>query len=307
MPANLHLSSPESATTPTVEPPQTLEVTVLLAGGHQQTLSLPVDSPLPRQLLGILSEPTERRAQILFQIPIKSEQAMLCFPGDRLAGVITEPPLALRKSSPDNAAPNSAQSPGGIIQSGYVQIDNFLQPDQVKALLEYTLSQEAAFTSSSTSTDEADYRKSLVLYSFPEVSSGFIQRLQPIIPQVADKLGLPPFPISQIESQMTAHNDGHYYQLHNDNGSPDTATRRLTYVYYFRQEPNAFSGGELRLFDSKLENNFFVKADSFKTIEPRHNSIIFFPSYCMHEVLPIQCPSRKFADSRFTINGWVRD
>ena len=306
MPANLHLSSPKPVSTATVESPQTLEVTVLLEGGHQQTLTLPVNSPLPRQLLGILSEPTERRAQILFQIPIKSEQAMLCFPGDRLAGVITEPPLALKKPASNDASPNGSQSQGEIIQSGYVQIDNFLEPDQVKALLEYTLNQEAAFTSSSTSTDEADYRKSLVLYSFPEVSSGFIQRLQPLIPQVADKLGIPPFPISQIESQMTAHNDGHYYQLHNDNGSPDSATRRLTYVYYFRQGPNSFSGGELRLYDSKLENNFLVKADSFKTVEPRHNSIIFFPSYCMHEVLPIQCPSRKFVDSRFTINGWIR-
>ncbi len=118
---------------------------------------------------------------------------------------------------------------------------------------------------------------------------------------------MPSFPISQIETQLTAHSDGHYYQIHNDNGSSDTANRKLTYVYYYRQEANSFSGGELRLYDSKLENNYLVKADSFKDIEPRHNSIIFFPSYCMHEVLPIHCPSRKFVDSRFTINGWVRD
>jgi Rps23 Pro-64 3,4-dihydroxylase Tpa1-like proline 4-hydroxylase len=39
-----------------------------------------------------------------------------------------------------------------------------------------------------------------------------------------------PFSISQIESQMTSHNDGNYYKIHNDNGSPDTATRELTYV-----------------------------------------------------------------------------
>jgi Rps23 Pro-64 3,4-dihydroxylase Tpa1-like proline 4-hydroxylase len=26
----------------------------------------------------------------------------------------------------------------------------------------------------------------------------------------------------------------------------------------------------------------------------------------MHEVLPIYCASRAFADSRFTINGWIR-
>jgi Rps23 Pro-64 3,4-dihydroxylase Tpa1-like proline 4-hydroxylase len=26
----------------------------------------------------------------------------------------------------------------------------------------------------------------------------------------------------------------------------------------------------------------------------------------MHEVLRVSCPSKAFADSRFTINGWVR-
>lgn len=34
--------------------------------------------------------------------------------------------------------------------------------------------------------------------------------------------------------------------------------------------------------------------------------IIFFLSRYMHEVLPVKCPSRNFADSRFTINGWIR-
>ena len=109
MQANLPVSSsqPADAETPAVEAPQTVEVTVLLDGGHQHTLTLPVNSPLPRQLLGILNEPTERRAQILFQIPINLEQAMLCFPGDRLSGVITEPPLTLRKPP----APDASSTP----------------------------------------------------------------------------------------------------------------------------------------------------------------------------------------------------
>jgi Rps23 Pro-64 3,4-dihydroxylase Tpa1-like proline 4-hydroxylase len=27
----------------------------------------------------------------------------------------------------------------------------------------------------------------------------------------------------------------------------------------------------------------------------------------MHEVLPIKCDSKQFQDSRFTINGWLRN
>jgi Rps23 Pro-64 3,4-dihydroxylase Tpa1-like proline 4-hydroxylase len=123
---------------------------------------------------------------------------------------------------------------------------------------------------------------------------------------VIARLGIASFPIGQIESQLTAHNDGHYYKAHNDSGSPDTASRELTYVYYFNREPKQFSGGELRIYDSRIENNFFIKAESYKTIEPINNSIVFFLSRYIHEVLPIRCPSQQFADSRFTINGWVR-
>jgi Rps23 Pro-64 3,4-dihydroxylase Tpa1-like proline 4-hydroxylase len=65
-------------------------------------------------------------------------------------------------------------------------------------------------------------------------------------------------------------------------------------------------GGELVLYDARIENNHYVKAQSFKTIEPRNNSIVFFQSFYLHEVLPVSCPSKTFSDSRFTVNGWVR-
>jgi Rps23 Pro-64 3,4-dihydroxylase Tpa1-like proline 4-hydroxylase len=62
----------------------------------------------------------------------------------------------------------------------------------------------------------------------------------------------------------------------------------------------------LLIYDSKIENNFYVNADSYQAVEPRNNSIVFFLSRYLHEVLPVSCPSKAFADSRFTINGWVR-
>jgi Rps23 Pro-64 3,4-dihydroxylase Tpa1-like proline 4-hydroxylase len=117
---------------------------------------------------------------------------------------------------------------------------------------------------------------------------------------------MPPFVVSQIEAQLTAHNDGQFYKVHNDNGSQDTATRELTYVYYFYQDPKPFTGGELVIYDSKVQNNYYVQAESYKMVEPRNNSIVFFLSRYMHEVLPIRCPSQEFVNSRFTINGWIR-
>src|SRR5262249_19683336 len=41
------------------------------------------------------------------------------------------------------------------------------------------------------------------------------------------------------------------------------------------------------------------------TITPRQNTLVLFQSSYDHEVMPVRCPSRKFANSRFTVNGWI--
>lgn len=281
--------------------PQEIKVTILLTGGHDYTVPMPPDAPLLRQLFEVMLDQTNDHSKTLFQIPVSKARGMLCFRGDRLVGLVTEPPLVVQQQEENAPSPLP-----DVIPSNYVQLDNFLTPDELQRLVQYTLEREAEFVSTTTSTGNVDYRKSVVLHSFPEFSELISQHIQEAASDVRSKLGLPQFPISQIEAQLTGHNDGNYYKVHNDNGSADTATRELTYVYYFYREPKAFAGGELIIYDSKIENNYFVKADSFHTIEPRNNSIVFFASRYMHEVLPIHCPSRQFADSRFTINGWIR-
>jgi Rps23 Pro-64 3,4-dihydroxylase Tpa1-like proline 4-hydroxylase len=193
-----------------------------------------------------------------------------------------------------------------VLPSVCVQIDQFLSQELWQKLYAYAIAKEKTFVSTTTSTDDPDYRRSQYLPYFPEFSDLMIGQVKATMPDVIKHLNLNSFEITQVEAQLTAHNDGNYYKIHNDNGSPDTATRELTYVYYFCKEPKAFEGGELVVYDSKIENNFYVAAESSQTIQPRNNSIVFFLSRYMHEVLPIKCPSQKFADSRFTINGWVR-
>lgn len=195
-----------------------------------------------------------------------------------------------------------------IIPATFARIDSFFTRDILKKLTQFVLNAEPKFTNSTNSDNDSDYRRSKVLYhqDFMEFYDLTLKQIKALIPQVVKSLKMPPFEIDDIECQLTAHNDGNYYKVHNDNGSPEVATRELTYVYYFFQEPKKFDGGELRIFDSKVENNVFAKLDTHKTFVPLNNTIIFFPSHYMHEVLPVSCPSRKFADSRFTINGWVR-
>jgi SM-20-related protein len=281
--------------------PTDITVTLLLDGGHEQVLAIAPNSILLQQLLSLLTEPMGQRSQRIFQIPIQDGQAVLAFTGDRVVGVITQPPMVLPVSSPTLTPPRPT-----IIPSPVWRVSDFLSPTEHQRLLDWTIAQEAEFLPSTTSTQAIDYRKSLVLYTLPDIELLFGDKIRAALPQVFDQLAIAPFQPSQIETQLTAHNDGHFYRIHNDNGSPDTRTRVLTYVYYFHHQPKAFSGGELRLYDSYLRNNTYVQAESHQTLEPLDNTILFFPSHAMHEVLPIACPSRRFLDSRFTINGWIR-
>jgi Rps23 Pro-64 3,4-dihydroxylase Tpa1-like proline 4-hydroxylase len=193
-----------------------------------------------------------------------------------------------------------------VIPSPYALIDDFLSPSQLNDLLRYSISKQSEFIPTTNSASDPNYRRSFYLMHFPEFSELIIKLVRKITPQIITHLDINNFAIGQIESQMTAHNHGNYYKIHNDNGSPDCATRELTYVYYYYREPKPFTGGELVIYDSKIENGYSVAADSRKVIQPTNNTIIFFPSGCMHEVLPVSCPTEYFADSRFTINGWVR-
>lgn len=299
--------------------PQDVKVKILLTGGHQCTVILKSDTPLLHSLVKTLVDRTQQTPgfSTLFQIPIDDGRSALSFPGEHLVGLVTEPPIYLQQQQQQPAIPaeippeNHPEIPAPApvnddLISRYAQIDNFLTPAEKNKLIKYVLAKESEFVSTSTSTNAEDYRRSMVLHSFPEFSELMVNRIKAILPDVLQKLNIPSFEIGEIEAQLTMHNDNNFYKLHNDSGSPDTATRFFTYVYYFNREPKAFSGGELQIYDSKIENNFYVAADSFRTVEPRNNSIVFFLSRYMHEVLRVSCPSKAFADSRFTINGWVR-
>ncbi|MEG4457855.1 2OG-Fe(II) oxygenase [Microcoleus sp. N9_A1] len=301
--------------------PQDVKVKILLTGGHQCTITLKSDTPLLHSLVKTLVDRTQPTVgfSTLFQIPIDDGRSALSFPSEHLVGLVTEPPIYLQQLQPQQPAtpaeipieipaeiPAPPQPVNDDLISRYAQIDNFLTPAEKNKLIKYVLAKESEFVSTSTSTNAEDYRRSMVLHSFPEFSTLILNRIKGILPDVLRKLNIQSFALGDIEAQLTMHNDNNFYKLHNDSGSPDTASRFFTYVYYFNREPKAFSGGELQIYDSKIENNFYVADETFRTVEPRNNSIVFFLSRYMHEVLLVSCPSKAFADSRFTINGWVR-
>ncbi len=192
-----------------------------------------------------------------------------------------------------------------------VLLDEFLVAQEWAGLLQYTLRRGGEFTGSgvldaggASRTDDG-YRRSQVLYELHRCENLFIDRIRSYLPHILARLHMPPFPVSRFELQLTATNDGQFFKPHRDDDSNSVRTRAITFVYYFYQEPRAFRGGALRIYDSQLDESGNLSAGQFQTIHPAQNQIVFFPSDCLHEVLPVECSSGELADSRFTVNGWI--
>lgn len=283
------------------------KVQLLLTGGHQYTLYLPSDSALLYDLFSVVVERAQGgRSEGLLQIPIQSDQALLSIAAIDLIGLVTEPPLIVEANASAEPSPSSPPTET-ILPAQYIQIDNFLPAADYQQLLDYVLNSQSEFTSTGALTNSEYYpehRNSQVIF-YPQYTQPVTERVRRLAPELMEKFDIPAFLIDKIEVQLTAHNDGEYFRFHNDNGSDMTASRQITYVYYFYREPKGFSGGELLIYDTRVEGERHFKTEQSQKVEPLNNSIVFFPSHYMHEVLPVRCPSQAFADSRFTVNGWV--
>ncbi|HEY3972655.1 MAG TPA: 2OG-Fe(II) oxygenase [Candidatus Sulfotelmatobacter sp.] len=230
------------------------------------------------------------------------------------------------------ASPGQPQSPGGStdleivaqksvavlerpsrLPARCVLLDEFLAPQELEELTGYTLAQEVAFSASEVISPAADggvvnyeHRRSRVLMDLAQYQNVMLERIKTVLPQVLQKLGMEEFSIAGVEAQITASNDGDFFRFHSDNGSDRVAARHLTFVYFFQREPRRFEGGELLIYDARLEGDNYASEGSYQTIIPQQNQIVFFPCELLHEITPVKCPSGQFADSRFTLNGWLR-
>lgn len=200
-----------------------------------------------------------------------------------------------------------------VLPAKCVVLDEFLAPQEIDELMRFTLADENEFHTSEVVSPTAEggvidyeHRRSRVLTELGPHEELILQRIRGVLPQVLQKLGMDAFTVEEIEAQITASNDGDFFRFHSDNGSDKVAERQLTFVYFFQREPQQFEGGELRIHDARLEGSTYVSEGSYRTIAPQQNQIVFFPCELMHEVTPVKCPSRLFADSRFTLNGWLR-
>jgi SM-20-related protein len=198
-----------------------------------------------------------------------------------------------------------------VLPLRYAVMEELLAPAELNGLLSYTLGQEREFKLSEVVSPGVsgngvnfEYRRSRVLMDLGRYHDLLVDRLRLALPRLLPRLEMEPFPISGVDVQITASNDGDFFHWHSDNAQDEVASRHVTFVYFFHREPKMFEGGELRLYDSRKQGNGYVPAGNYLTIVPQQNQAVLFNSSLAHEITPVVCGSQEFADSRFTVNGW---
>ena len=169
-----------------------------------------------------------------------------------------------------------------------------------EAILERVRARLAELRPSDVTGDDKTYRKSRVLYYAKDVAPELVQWIDTSAPMLAQALSIPPFPKGDVEAQLTVSGPGDYFKRHDDNGCPETAPRRLSWVYYVHPGPKRFQGGEFRMYGAGPNGR-----DAY-SVEPASDTLIVFPSECFHEVMSVVSSSPALEDARVTLNGWVR-
>jgi hypothetical protein len=231
-------------------------------------------------------------------------------------------PLTVQGARRFDSSKNVGVLDGDVgVRAQCLVLDEFLAPQELDELVSYALEHEPEFQTSEVISPSGDpgaidynHRRSRVLMDLGKHEGVILERIRGVLPRVLDQLGIEEFPVTHVEAQITASNDGDFFGEHCDDAQEMISSRRLTFVYFFHREPRQFEGGELRVHDSRgseaqvsagSSQTASYQTGGCQTIVPQQNQIVFFPCSVLHEITPVECPSRAFADSRFTLNGWL--
>lgn len=190
----------------------------------------------------------------------------------------------------------------------FMLVKDFLEPEFNREILQYAVEKQHSFTQSKTSTrvyheSDAEQIKSATLFDIGVLRTRMEEKITEFLPTMVAQLQISPFKPFKIETEIGAYGDGAFFGHHIDTVTHENAKsyRVISAIYYFHSQPKKFSGGELRLHPFPFGNG----DDEPKDIIPENNSLVVFPSFAPHEVLPVKAAGLDFKDWRFAVNCMV--
>ncbi|WP_109777936.1 2OG-Fe(II) oxygenase [Streptomyces sp. CG 926] len=222
-----------------------------------------------------------------------------------MSGYTMEPATPM-EIGPRVLPPSDRWSPALALPAPVCRFENFLGAERAAALLEYAIAREEDFRAGTvldplTGQVSRKGRDSLVLPVTSEVFSAHLADCLPLVQEVLGHRAV----LAQSLTVLTAHGEGGHFGIHTDASRVRDVSTALSAVYYLHRTPRGFGGGQLRLYDTVVDDGRARPGESYRTIEPEHDTIVFFPAGAFHEVVPSTCPSGWFSDHRFTLTTWI--
>lgn len=194
------------------------------------------------------------------------------------------------------------------------QYEQFLPAAEADGLLQWAVENRARFAPARLTGGVLDpsRRQALKLGDLDRFHALLEASIVARLPDIFRDTGTQQFAPDHIEIELTAHGDGAFFRPHSDvpigvRRDPDSAValkpfdRLVSAVYYLHRRPKRFSGGTLRLF--RIGDT--AGQGAFTEYEPRHNSLVAFPSWAFHEVTRVSAGEEPFENWRFAVNIWI--
>jgi len=289
--------------------PRIIDLRIRTIGGHEFELSLPEDAAALRELFATFAN-RSTTASGLVQLPVDGGRTACTIAVDHIVSIVTTPPVLVELEPQQpvaEPAPPAPLEPPRMHRAQHVVIDDFLGVDENRDMLAFAMRDRSRFAAGTVEGAKHAARRNSVVLDFGDSAHASLiaNRLLVWFPLIARALDVPMFPLKQVESQLTASNDGDFYGPHLDTGHNEHEGRAIACVYYFFDEPKGFHGGNLRLYDATEQDGSLSRASSFNEIEPVNNRLVAFTSRTYHELRPTTCPSKEFSDSRFAVTSWL--
>ncbi|MFD7339218.1 2OG-Fe(II) oxygenase [Streptomyces violascens] len=182
------------------------------------------------------------------------------------------------------------------------RFENVLGAQRADSLLSFCLGRRDDFCAGmSVDAATGQLAEDCELQVLPLRSQALSRTVTGLLPMVRQMVGLET-EFSHTRMTLAAYSQGGYLGLYSDAVRVPDPMNSVTAMYYLHCRPRGFDGGQLRLYDTVIRGDRPRRAATFQSVEPDHDTIVFFPSTAFHEVKTLACPSGQFSDGRFGVN-----
>lgn len=211
-------------------------------------------------------------------------------------------------------APLPAATPlGSAARCPHLIFRDVFGAERVAAMLDYVAARAGDFKSATVRSRKSgervvdrSFRDCLSLKDLGVFEAPFKAFAAVVTPQVLDIFRMAEPKVELREFAFLAYGDGGYFRAHIDTVEQLDRVRLLSFVYYFATTPRRFRGGELRLHGFPVRTAGSAPAAApFVDVPPDTDTLVVFPSWLRHEVLPVRVESGAWIDGRFTIGCWL--